>query len=549
MDYAQLMNLDFGRLQAAADALKKAHTDAEKFAETARGKASRVGGGWTGHGTEKPRQALSVQEPQLLQAAEAFRRLSALTTDLRSGLKGYRDRLADYVADMNSRGIVRIDGSGTVTVVDRKRHARPETRAAGLDAQTVRREIDAVIDEANDFDTDMFGRIRGVDAPGAAANFAGGKPAFTPPAGADPTTVRDWWNSLSETDKVDLITSQPDHIGGLDGIPVVDRDRANRLVLDREHREATDLVRGLELEQAKPGADESAVGKQIKAAEKKIAAMRNLYLRLNPEDAPRGERPATGHDLPTYLLKLDTEGRGRAIVALGNPDNSDNVFTYVPGTFARLDKVPNELAKLDRALNHAIKADGDEQTAAILWLGYDAPQNLVTQSPKPDYANAAAGDLSRFAKGLRLTHDTGADFRSTFLGHSYGTTVVGFTARDKGLDADAAIFVGSPGVGVDHASQLRLSPDEVYASRDGFDPIYVARNHFGADPTSPRFGGRTFLSKVPGVTRPGRGHTGYFDANNPALENIGKIVVGDDDITGDRPKPGNGPATTSPAPG
>ncbi|MFD8492808.1 alpha/beta hydrolase [Amycolatopsis sp. NPDC059657] len=45
---------------------------------------------------------------------------------------------------------------------------------------------------------------------------------------------------------------------------------------------------------------------------------------------------------------------------------------------------------------------------------------------------------------------------NTTVGHSYGTTVIGHAARDEHLAVDDIVFVASPGVGVNHASELGL---------------------------------------------------------------------------------------------
>jgi hypothetical protein len=121
--------------------------------------------------------------------------------------------------------------------------------------------------------------------------------------------------------------------------------------------------------------------------------------------------------------------------------------------------------------------------------------------------------------------------------------VVGTAARDHGLAADALVFVGSPGVGVAHAAELRLPPGQVWASTAPDDVIRLARPPdelarqallaaspltasgpgrelwFGHDPAHPGFGGRTFAS--------GRhGHSGYWAADNPALDGMARVVLG-----------------------
>ena len=107
------------------------------------------------------------------------------------------------------------------------------------------------------------------------------------------------------------------------------------------------------------------------------------------------------------------------------------------------------------------------------------------------YAVDAAPDPRRFQQGLRLAHQGGTG-HLTALGHSYGTTVVGYTARNQaGIVADEVIFVASPGVGVDHASELYgVRSDHVWATTAAFGiiPDFWYRN----DPVDTEFGARQF---------------------------------------------------------
>src|SRR5690606_15220088 len=108
----------------------------------------------------------------------------------------------------------------------------------------------------------------------------------------------------------------------------------------------------------------------------------------------------------------------------------------------------------------ALDLDPNADTAVIAWLGYDAPDELHNAVSK-GYAENATDDLRSFQSGLAITHEDDSLHR-TVVGHSYGSTVVGFTARGDGLPTENVIFVGSPGVGMDHATELNgVSPDHV----------------------------------------------------------------------------------------
>jgi hypothetical protein len=328
--------------------------------------------------------------------------------------------------------------------------------------------------------------------PGAAPPWP--SPGAAPPwpsPGAGPAAVRRWWDALTAADRMYLLAEQPGRLGVLDGVPVDVRDRANRLAL-------------------------AVVGD--------TPPLRALRARLASADAPRA-----------YLLAFDASGDGRAVVAIRDPDHADNVLTYVPGTGASVGDLGKGvlLPAADRLATTA-----GPSTAVVLWLGYDAPDNPIVAS-YPTYAKHAEDALDRFQDGLRATHQ-GTRAHQTVLGHSYGSTVVGFTARDRGLDADDVIFVGSPGVGVTHAGDLGVPPGHVWASTAQYDPIRLTTaGHaivdsavevlrppsgpdlwFGTDPTRTDFGGQVF-GGVPGSPlRPVKTHDGYFDPANPAFDTI-----------------------------
>ncbi len=229
----------------------------------------------------------------------------------------------------------------------------------------------------------------------------------------------------------------------------------------------------------------------------------------------------------------------------GVGDTAANIVTYVPGTYAKLDKdISIDIERADRMAAAANRADPTRATVGILWLGYDAPQSVLPDASDERYARGAEADLGRFTDGLRVTHD-GPPSHNTVIGHSYGSTVVGFTARDGQLNADDVIFVGSPGVGVDHADQLGLPGDHVWASTAEHDPIQDASLRqtgiydpigigvhpasrdeliFGKDPNSPAFGAHHFHSDPGDLTPFAQAHSEYWDKNSASLNNIGPIV-------------------------
>lgn len=374
--------------------------------------------------------------------------------------------------------------------------------------------------------------------------------AVIPPRGANPRQTCEWWQSLDVHTRDAILFEHPETIGGLDGIPAAVRDRANQSMLARRTAEIDDKI--ADLRRSLPLSQQADA---IAPLEQQKSGIGAINARLHPPAPQPGDPPAPPL-ARAYLLALDTRGDGHAIVAVGDPDHADNVLTYVPGTFSSLAGVEQEINRADLMQVSAHLADRGSHTATIAWLGYDAPQSLgIDGAANPSFAHNAEGRLAGFQDGLRATHE-GSPSHNTVIGHSYGTTVVGMTARDHGPIGDDIAFVGSPGVGVDHAGDLHVEPSHVWASRADHDPIQFAVSplelakaqpgpagliaqaldptrhaYYGTDPTDAHFGGQVFHSTPGSVLHPMDTHGGYWDHNSESLANIGKIAVGHTDVS------------------
>ena len=87
-------------------------------------------------------------------------------------------------------------------------------------------------------------------------------------------------------------------------------------------------------------------------------------------------------------------------------------------------------------------------------------------------ADAGAPKLTAFLNGLHATSTAAGPVHYTALGHSYGSLVVGTAASQPGgIPVDDIVFVGSPGVSVDHASDLNILPGHVWAGAASNDPV------------------------------------------------------------------------------
>ena len=177
-----------------------------------------------------------------------------------------------------------------------------------------------------------------------------------------PEEARAWWDSLSPREQSSYVAAMPALIGGMDGLPGVVRDVANR------SRLAGELERLLE-QQAGLGFFTRNIGNRKLSDEinEKIDAIAAIQDVLDV-----GGR---------QLLLFDVSGtESFAAIAIGNVDTARNVGVIVGGTttnvedgLATMDSKAYELKALAAELGQFEKED----VAVVAWLGYRAPDDLV----------------------------------------------------------------------------------------------------------------------------------------------------------------------------
>lgn len=203
------------------------------------------------------------------------------------------------------------------------------------------------------------------------------------------------------------------------------------------------------------------------------------------------------------------------VVSVGDPTSAGDVAVTVPGTSSSVAQTRVEQAVALRA-----QMDADDPTgshAVVQWVDYEAPSDLLDpEVAQLELATHAADQLVAEVAGWRAAaQEAGTPApHVTAVGYSYGSTVVGL-AGARGLAVDDLVLLGSPGVGVDSATQLSPAAGHVWAARAEHDPVVQATAGSWFSPgatTGPYdsgFGARLFAADDPASLL--GAHSTYYD--------------------------------------
>ncbi|OBH69336.1 hypothetical protein A5682_11090 [Mycobacterium mantenii] len=393
-----------------------------------------------------------------------------------------------------------------------------------------------------------------------------------PPPDSSPGAAKRWWDSLSTNQKQLLIDQHPHELGNLNGIPADVRDTVNQATLKDDLRKVENVAR-------QRGLDPSALrDSALNDRESGIFTSPGDY-GLCPTDIIRYQNAVKTNDFlerdkqsdaPTMLWAYDPlafNGKGRAAVAIGNPDKSRNTAVVVPGTNSSV-RGGWMSDGTDDAINlyeQSSKADPAHPTAVLAWMGYDAPEfgnphweQAITDPSKleqvgtPWRARQAGALLAADVNGLSATHEGPAHV--TVLGHSYGSTTVADAFAHSGMRANDAVLTGCPGTDLARrAADFHLDGGRLYVGAASTDAISWIGDlgsglpnglnetlggpvgplaGLGADPAHAGFGAVRFRAEVAGSHSflPWfTDHSHYYDVGSEALHNMTEIVTGHGD--------------------
>ncbi|OKK02678.1 hypothetical protein AMK26_24110 [Streptomyces sp. CB03234] len=381
-----------------------------------------------------------------------------------------------------------------------------------------------------------------------------------PPKDGSPAQNAAWWQGLSQEEQESYLSLNAATIGAMDGLPATVRDEANRVVLrDEQSSTAIALQKHLSGEPKRYEMKYTLRGDPIGEREtdewKKWNEERErLQGRLDGMSAIQSRFDATGKDgLPeAYLLGFDPEGmgKGKVILANGNPDTADHTGIYVPGTGTKLSDIGGDLKRGDVLWRASDSLSAGQKVSTITWFDYDAPLSakpytdgggLFPEAMYDDQAKEGGPLLRSFLDGNREAHltATGEKGHTTLIGHSYGTTLIGDAVKsyspgffDGPLKADDIIAVGSPGMQVDHSADLGVEKGHMWAmaaepSKDQVPSIgrVVGLGDHGVVPTDPEFGANLMRTDSDD-------HSGYWHMDEEghaslSLRNQALVIIGD----------------------
>ncbi|BBZ33798.1 alpha/beta hydrolase [Mycolicibacterium confluentis] len=398
----------------------------------------------------------------------------------------------------------------------------------------------------------------------AAPNTA---PAATDVVAAWPTMSQDriaaQISAMTPEQRAALIAGAPRQVGNTDGVPwpmrvaanevnIADAVAAQRRILDRPEnekiREALAQGFGQGLRGAGGFSPDRAAAERFQAMVLTDPAWRAAAI-AHHDRAPRrniafyGELTAVVPD-PTgrsaepvkrQVLAFDP-ARSSLVELHGDLSRATSLAVLVPG----LNTTVQESDSNVRTARRFVAAGGGD-VAMITYLGGPFPTggdvvSGVLDAAQSRYALDMAPRLVAFSEDVERTVDaTGRNVPVTYLGHSYGGSILG-TAERLGLTADRTVYVAAAGAGVgveDQNDWHNRNPDvERYSMTAPGDWIEVVQGRpgspHGADPDE--MAGVWRLStgrRLDGTEMSGpRAHSDIVNEPSDAWHNLLAVITG-----------------------
>lgn len=493
---------------------------------------------WEGQSGEAAREALRTLSTRLEISAQTAVGVALGAQKVHGEAVQIKSQLAALFDDANAAPAVFID-TATNTVVPPDTTGWDPVEIACLQAKVdeLQSRIALILGEGEAADAELAGlltRAVGLEGSSDLPRKAPYDTGSDIPVGRDPKEVEQWWESLPQDKKDQLLRDWPDRIGALDGVPVVDRHRANTTVMQRDIDRLDEVAaaRGVTPEEVLAHPERYGMAGPV------MDRYRNA---LKAKEALA--ETSTWTRAQTFLQVYQPEafgGDGRAAIAIGDPDHAVNTAVVVPGTGNSVRS--GWLAQKDaiNLYNEVHNVDLTKPVSVVAWMGYDAPDSPIDpRIGTTALAHEGGQLLAADVNALNATHDGAGHI--TVLGHSYGSTTVADAAAGFGMHADDVVLVGSPGTDMARsASDFHLNPGgHLYVGAASSDPVTqlgalpqtavpgtgwsVA---LGTDPALDGYGSTRFKAEVPGLTFPLSDHSEYYTPRGESLYSMADIASG-----------------------
>ncbi|HWO66559.1 MAG TPA: alpha/beta hydrolase [Umezawaea sp.] len=536
--YGQLASGDAGRIAAAGDPISGAISAVGRARDSVSSGGSTAKSGWTGQASEKfgARAELSTKS-----ATVATERLGVGVDVVQAASRAYsqmRGSADQVIAVWRSRSPL-MDAQQTLELAERVNSSL--TNVKNGYEQVLRSYASALAQVKPGFE-----ETAKADAGWAKTVAAMRTSATVPGPGTDPKQVAAWWKSLTKDQQDELLRSKFQELGQLRGLPSGVLDQANRArISDDAQRfgaERDRLDTAMAQRAAELGIDPTTSDGQTKLLndpqyaslmeDRQVAATKAENAAGAQKSLDDAEALALDKGWPNSDVRVmaydpyGPRGDGGMAIAYGDPDTAKNVAVCVPGTGSTIDSFGIEQSG---NLREQMGPDGN---ATIQWLGYDAPGWTPGEVGSPELAKEGGNNLVADVNGYRAAAEAaGNNQHLTVIGHSYGSTTVGYAGMN-GLAADDIAFVGSPGVGASNVDQLSAGPGHVYAGATEHDPVVqgTSSDWFTADGSSTGPYDKDFGAKVfgaPDSTSLVGAHSNYYDKGSESVSNLAKIATGD----------------------
>ncbi|MCV7192966.1 alpha/beta hydrolase [Mycolicibacterium brumae] len=418
---------------------------------------------WRGSAADAARDSAGALTAEVSRLARAFVAAAAAARSGAALIGRFRDAVLTAVSSAGDEGLtVADDGAVTGT-------AEQSSRAAELTV-TVRAALDQLGIADDDTARDLEAAFVLTDpAPTRTAGWPAGPQTMVaswPSTGQD--EIAEQIAALTPLQRQQLVEAAPLQVGNTDGVPWDLRIAANRiniadaiLTARAELGRSEDQKVAAELAASMPKSGVDAATHErlrmlfardpnvragaVAAQDRKTGERVDFYQGLLAEVAdPTGRSELT---VARQFIGFDPE-RQSLIELHGDLNTATGLGVLVPGLNTRMqDSAANTetVVRFTRA--------GAGKLAMITYLGGPFPTGAdivsgLRQAADPGYAERMAPRLAAFSEDVDRTVDaTGRDIPVTYLGHSYGGSILG-TAEKHGLTADRVVYVEAAGAGV-----------------------------------------------------------------------------------------------------